>query len=143
MENISEHISFAEGCKSQEAIRARIDNIPNEKELEAMKLVAEKCFEPLRNWYGKPIGVSSFFRNEKVNKLVKGSKTSQHMRGEAIDIDADIFNNGITNQEIFEWLRDNVEYDQLIHEFGTEENPAWVHISFSSKGNKKQILNIK
>jgi len=143
MENISKHITVAEATKSQNAVRAGIDNTPNDEQLTAMKLVAEKCFEPLRVWYGKPIGVSSFFRNSDVNKLAKGSKTSQHVKGEAIDIDADLFNNGITNAEIFNYIKDNLEFDQLIWEYGTDKNPAWVHVSYSAKGNRKQILYIK
>ena len=143
MENISKHITVAEATKSQNAVRAGIDNTPNAEQLTAMKLVAEKCFEPLRVWYGKPIGISSFFRNSDVNKLAKGSKTSQHVKGEAIDIDADLFNNGITNAEIFNYIKDNLEFDKLIWEYGTDKNPAWVHVSYSAKGNRKQILYIK
>lgn len=142
MENISKHISYAEATKSQAAIRHGYDNNPNAEQLENMKLVANKCFEPLREAKGIPIGVSSFFRNTFVNFLVKGAKTSQHPEGKAIDIDGDIFG-GITNAEIFYWLRDNVQFDQLIWEYGNDENPAWVHVSYNSGRNRMEVLRIK
>lgn len=140
MEFISKHISFAEATKSQEAIRLDIENKPDLVQLYNMACVANKCFEPLREWYGKPIGISSFFRSAEINKRIGGSATSQHCLGMAIDIDADIFNNGISNRDIFDYLRKNVEFDQLIWEFGNDSNPAWVHISYNSKNNRKQVL---
>lgn len=146
MENISDNITFSEATKSGTAIRRGIDNLPTEKQLENMKLVAENCFQPLREWWGKAIGITSFLRVVLVNSLIGGSKTSQHCAGEesgleeaAIDIDADIYNNGITNAEIFSWLKYNVEFDQLIWEFGDDENPAWVHVSFRKGTNRKQV----
>jgi zinc D-Ala-D-Ala carboxypeptidase len=143
MENISKHITLAEATKSQVAIRRNIANVPGSSEIANMKLVAEKCFEPLRNHFKMPIGISSFYRCKLINQLVGGSITSQHVRGLAIDIDADIFG-GITNKEIFDWLKENVDFDQLIWEYGTDLNPAWVHISYiSPQTNRKQILRIK
>jgi hypothetical protein len=142
MERISPHISYAEATKSRTAVRRGLDNTPNADQLAAMKLVATACFEPLREWHGKPIGISSFFRSPAVNKAVKGSKNSDHMRGCAIDIDADVFDNGITNADIFNWLRANVEFDQLIWEYGTDEQPAWVHVSYRASGNRRQVLRI-
>ena len=135
MDNISKHISYAEAIKSQEAIRTGIPNIPTVEHLIAMKLVAIKCFEPLREWFGKPITINSFYRNPQINIRIGGSKTSQHCTGEAIDIDADAF-----NKQLFNWLKDNIEFDQLIWEYGSDDNPAWIHISYSSKNNRKQIL---
>ena len=141
--NVSKHISYYEATKSQNAIRAGIENIPSGEQMVRMKLVANKCFEPVRNWHGKPIAISSFFRSFKVNVLAGGSKTSDHKTGAAIDIDADVFNNGVTNAEIFQWCLENLDFDQLISEFGTEENPAWVHISYRSKAtNRNQVLRI-
>ncbi len=140
---ISNHITLAEATKSQTAIRKGIDNTPNGSQIESMKLVAEMCFEPLREWYGKPIGISSFFRSAALNRAVKGSPRSQHCKGQAIDIDADVFNNGITNRDIYNWLVSNVDYDQIIWEYGDDSNPAWVHISYVGKGkNRKQQLRI-
>ena len=93
MEIISNNITYGEAIKSQTAIRKGIDNTPNSEELRAMKIVANKCFEPLRAYHGKPIGISSFFRSGKVNKAIGGSETSDHCKGRAIDIDADMFDN--------------------------------------------------
>ena len=112
-----------------------------------MKLVAEACFEPLRKFHGKPIGISSFLRSKELNEKIGGSTKSQHMQGlysgkkeGAIDIDADIYNNGITNAEIFYYLEDNVLFDQLIWEYGDDTEPNWVHVSYREGENRKQVL---
>ena len=136
MEKISQHITLKEATFSQTAENLKINNTPSKKELEAMVLVAEKCFEPLRAWYGKPIRINSFYRNSALNKAVKGSATSQHLKGEAIDIDA---GSRAENKKLFEWCRDNLTFDQLINEY----NYSWVHISYSKTKNRKQILIIK
>jgi len=144
MNNISQHITWAEATKSQTALRLGITNKPKVKDLEAMRLVALNCFEPLRVWWGKPIGISSFYRCRELNDAVKGSATSQHMKGQAIDIDADIFNNGLSNYQIFHWLKDNVDFDQLIWEYGNSREPAWVHVSYVGPlKNRNQILHIR
>ncbi len=138
MDNISEHITYLEATKSQQAVRCGIKNNPNPDELASMRILANKVFEPLRLYFGKPIGISSFYRNAGVNAMIGGSRTSQHCKGEAMDIDADIFG-GVTNKQIFDYIRKNLDFDQLIWEFGTNENPAWVHVSYS-KNNRKQVL---
>lgn len=139
--NISQHITIEEATKSQEAVRRGIRNVPNQTQLANMRLVAEKCFEPLRKHFKVAIGISSFFRSEPLNEAIGGSKNSQHCLGMAIDIDGDIFGR-VSNSEIFHWLKDNVEFDQLIWEYGNDDNPAWVHVSYNPKGNRKQILRI-
>ena len=141
---ISANISEAEGFKSQEAVRRGINNFSaDEAILKNMRHVAENVFEKIREHFGKPIGISSFYRCSELNKAIGGSKTSQHVRGEAIDIDADIFG-GITNAEIFEYVKKNLVFDQLIWEYGDDKNPAWVHVSLKRDGkNRKQILKIK
>lgn len=141
MENISEHITWAEATKSQDAVRKGIENIPDAKAIENMKRIAKYLFEELREHHGKPIGISSFFRSKELNESIGGSPTSDHCYGCAIDIDADIFNNGISNKEIFNFFR-IYDFDQLIWEFGDNDNPAWVHISYRDMGtgNKSQIL---
>jgi hypothetical protein len=102
-----------------------------------MKLVAEKCFEPLREWYKKPIKINSFYRGSKLNKAVKGSLSSQHCKGEAIDMDAGSIEE---NKKLFEWCKSNLDFDQIINEY----NFSWVHISYTEKkANRKQILVIK
>jgi hypothetical protein len=133
---ISKHISLKEATFSATAIRKNIDNIPTYEHLACMKLVAEKCFEPLRNWYGKPIKINSFYRGSKLNKAVKGSLSSQHCKGEAIDMDAGSIEE---NKKLFEWCKANLNFDQLINEY----NFSWVHISYTEKKpNRKQILVI-
>ena len=134
--NISKHISLNEATKSNTAIRNSIKNEPNAEQLANMKLVADKCFEPLREWYGKPIRINSFFRCDALNKLVKGSATSQHVQGKAIDIDA---GSKEENQKLFEWCKANIKFDQLINEYDF----SWVHISYNKDNNRNQILVIK
>jgi zinc D-Ala-D-Ala carboxypeptidase len=134
---ISKHISLKESTFSATATRLGIDNIPTSEHLICMKLVAEKCFEPLREWYKKPIRINSFYRGSKLNKAVKGSLSSQHCKGEAIDMDAGSIEE---NKKLFEWCKANLDFDQLINEY----NFSWVHISYTNKKqNRKQILVIK
>lgn len=141
---VSRHISFEEAFKSQSAIRFGIKNYTTDQEIIAnMTNVAQNVFEPLRSHFNRPIGISSFYRCPELNKKIGGAKNSQHTTGEAIDIDADIFG-GITNKILFEWIKENLEFDQLIWEFGTDNNPAWVHVSLKRNGkNRNQILRIK
>lgn len=141
---ISKNISEAEAFKSQEAVRRGINNFSSDEAiLKNMRHIAENVFEKIREHFGLPIGISSFYRCSALNKAIGGSKTSQHVRGEAIDIDADIFG-GVTNTEIFEYVKKNLVFDQLIWEFGDEKNPSWVHVSLKRDGkNRKQVLKIK
>lgn len=134
MDRISEHISYKEATQSQTAIRKGIDNTPNDEQLRSMKVVAKECFEPIRKWYGKPININSFLRVEELNTSIGGSKTSDHVNGCAIDMDTES-----DNRKIFEWCIENLEFDQLIWEFGGK----WVHISFRSDGrpNRGTILD--
>lgn len=137
--NISKYITLAEATTSQTAVRKNIPNIPNEKELENMKYVAVNVFDKVREHFGKPIRVSSFFRCLRLNNAVGGSSTSQHVKGMAIDMQG---TNGLTNSEIFHYIKDNLEFDQLIWEYGTKKEPAWVHVSLSRGENRKQVLYI-
>lgn len=137
MEKISKHISYKEATRSNTAIRKGINNTPDGDQLIAMKLVAEKVFEPMREHFGKPIRINSFLRVSALNVAVGGSKSSQHCKGEAIDMDG---LNGLTNREIFNYIKDNLDFDQLIWEYGTDKEPDWVHVSYSANGNRKQIL---
>ncbi len=151
VERISKHISYVGAIKSQTAIRNNIDNRPNKTQLENMILIAENCFEPLRNWHGRRIGISSFLRVSELNRRIGSLDTSQHLAGElsgweeaAIDIDADIYNNGISNLEIFNWLKNNVTFDKLINEYPDDDfNPSWVHISYRKNNNRKILLLCK
>lgn len=139
MKKISKHISYKEATQSTTAIRLGIDNTPFEYELGNMKAVAENIFEPLRKWVGGAIKVTSFFRSTKLNEAIGGSIRSQHCEGRAIDID-DVYGHK-TNAEMFDYIKNNLDFDQLIWEFGTEENPDWIHVSYvSPERNRGRIL---
>ena len=127
---ISKHISYKEGVYSVTAIRKGIDNEPNEEQLSNMKLVAEKIFEPVRTHFKVPIKVNSFFRSPDLNKAIGGSTKSQHCKGQAIDID-DTYGKA-TNAEMYWWIKENLDFDQMIWEFGNNDNPDWVHVSYVS-----------
>ena len=136
---ISKHVSLREGVFSQTATRRDLDNTPNEEQLENMKLVAEKVFEPLREWVGGPIKINSFFRGLPLNTAIGGAKSSQHMKGQAMDID-DTFGHA-TNAEMYNWVKENLDFDQMIWEFGDDKNPNWVHISYvSPEKNRNRCL---
>ena len=128
---ISDHITYAEAIHSNTAKRKGIDNTPSEAQVEAMRLLAEKIFEPLRKWVGGPIKVNSFFRSVTLNEAIGGAASSQHCKGQAIDID-DVYSYK-TNAEMYKWIQENLDYDQMIWEFGTDTQPNWVHISYVSK----------
>jgi len=132
---ISKHISDKEGVYSITATRRGLDNTPNKKQLQNMQLLANKVFEPLRVWVGKPIKVNSFFRSTKLNKAIGGSSKSQHCHGQAIDID-DSYGH-VTNAKMFEYIREHLDFDQLIWEFGDDDNPNWVHVSYISKSENR------
>ena len=136
---ISDNITYAEAIHSNTAKRRGIDNTPNPAQVETMKVTAEKIFEPLRKWVGGPIKVNSFFRSAELNTAIGGSKTSQHCKGQAIDID-DVFGHK-TNAEMYAWIKENLNFDQMIWEFGTDMNPNWVHVSYvSDEDNRNRCL---
>jgi len=132
---ISKHISEKEGVYSTTATRRGIDNIPNSDELNNMRLLAEEVFEPLRAYVGGPIKINSFFRSAELNKTIGGSSKSQHCKGQAMDID-DTFGR-MTNAEMYYWIKEHLDFDQMIWEFGDDENPDWVHVSYVS-GNENR-----
>jgi hypothetical protein len=137
MKKISDHISYKEATHSNTAIQLGISNKPSAKEIKNMELIAEKVFEPLREWAGGPIKINSMFRSEEVNQAVRGSVRSNHLTGNAIDLTT---LNGKSNSELFYYIKDNLDFHQLIWEFGSE-NPQWIHVSYlSKKDNKKQVL---
>tara|TARA_Y100000401_G_scaffold106949_1_gene100886 strand:+ start:2204 stop:2662 length:459 start_codon:yes stop_codon:yes gene_type:complete len=136
---ISKHISYKEAVHSATAKRRGIKNVPNEDELDNMYRVAEFIFEPLRLYVGGAIKITSFFRSEELNTAIGGSTKSQHCKGQAIDID-DVFGYK-TNYEMFTYIRENLDFDQLIYEFGSNDNPDWVHCSYvSKKENRNRVL---
>ena len=138
MYNISKHISYREATRSNTAIRFGINNHPSSKVLDTMRLTANKIFEPIRKHFGVPIYVSSFYRSWVLNKKLGGSKTSSHVLGEAIDLD-DVLG-GVTNSEMFYWIKDNLDFDQLIWEYGSDFEPNWIHVSYRKGSNRNQVL---
>ena len=132
---ISEHISYKEGVYSITAIRRGIDNTPNDEQLENMELIADNVFELLRQWVGGPIKINSFFRCPELNTAIGGSHKSQHCKGQAIDID-DTFGRA-TNAEMFHFIKDHLDFDQMIWEFGDDDNPDWVHVSYISEDENR------
>ena len=139
MERISEHISYREATKSNTAMRLDIDNTPGLYEITNMNGVAHNIFEPLREWVGGPIKINSFYRSVALNKAIGGSSRSQHCEGRAMDID-DTFRYK-TNAEMYEWVKENLNFDQMIWEFGDDNNPNWVHISYVNEiDNRNRCL---
>jgi len=137
---ISQHLILAELIRSESAKRNGITNMPTPDHIENLKALAENIFEPIRTEFRVPIYISSAYRSAALNKFVKGSATSQHCKGEAIDVDMDGTPNGVTNADVYNFIKDNLEYDQLIWEFGTDKNPDWVHVSYCAGKNRKQRL---
>ena len=133
---ISEHISSKEGVYSITATRRGIDNVPNDEQLSNMELIAEKIFEPLRKYVGGPIKIDSFFRCPELNKAIGGSSKSQHCQGQAIDID-DTYKI-VANSDMYNYIKNNLDFDQLIWEFGDDDNPNWVHVSYVSEDNNRR-----
>lgn len=136
---VTEHVSYKEVIKSNTATRRGIENIPSGEQMENIKLLCENVFEPLREHVGGPIAINSLFRSVELNRAIGGSSTSQHcaMNGAAMDID-DTY--GImSNADMFEFIK-KLDFDQLIWEYGDDENPDWVHVSYKKNGNRKQIL---
>lgn len=137
---ISEHLSLSEVTRSETAKRKGISNTPTAEHLENFKLLAENVFEKIRTHFRAPIHISSGYRSKELNDAIGGSQTSQHSKGQAIDIDMDGSSNGITNADVYNFIKDNLEFDQLIWEFGTDKNPDWVHVSYVNGPNRKQKL---
>jgi hypothetical protein len=140
-DKICKYLTLGEVTRSESAKRNGISNLPTAEHLENMKALGINVFDKIREHFGCPIGLSSAYRSEALNRAIKGSsKNSQHCKGEAFDIDADI-HGGTTNKEIFNFIRLNLEFDQLIWEYGTDQEPSWVHVSYKKNGgNRKSIL---
>lgn len=143
MQKISDHITYSEATNSYTAKQAGILNKPDEIQLGNMKRVAKFIFEPIREKFGVAIYLPSFFRCEELNKIIRGAKESQHvaLKGAAIDMDADKYGI-ITNKDIFDYIYFNLNYDQLIWEFGTIKEPDWVHVSYIAGENRNQALRV-
>jgi zinc D-Ala-D-Ala carboxypeptidase len=139
MSRISQHLTLKEVIRSNTAARLGINNNPTPKHLENLKIIAEKIFEPIRLHFGKPITVSSGYRSDALNRVTPGSSaTSQHRTGEALDLDQDSAITGVTNRQVFDFIKDNLEFDQLVWEYGTDDNPDWVHVSYRASGRQRR-----
>lgn len=137
--NLTEHITYAEATKSYTANRLGIENIPNEDQLFNMIVLGTEVFEPLRKWVKGPILITSFFRSEKLNQAIGGSSKSQHCLGQAIDVD-DVYGKK-SNADMFDFITTHLDFDQIIWEFGNDDNPDWLHISYVSKNqNRRNVL---
>jgi hypothetical protein len=136
---LSKNLTLAEVIRSETAKRKGISNMPTPEHIENFKKLAINVFQPIRDHFGVSIHISSGYRSKALNTAIGGSLSSQHCRGEAIDIDMD--GTDITNAQIFHFIKDNLIWDQMIWEFGTDKNPDWVHVSYKSTGKqRKQIL---
>lgn len=147
MKKISKYISYVEATKSAEAIRKGIDNTPTEDQVDAMMYVAKNGFDKVREHVGDLLGLNSFFRSPELNVSLGGAKSSQHMKGEAIDIDCDLFGHG-SNKEVFEWIQSNLEFDQVIAEAPKPDGDyEWIHLSMvdplKGRKNRKEVLYAK
>jgi len=129
--NLSAHVTLQEFQSSPTATTHGINNQMSESQIASAKLLCENVFEPLRIHLNTPIKISSGFRSIQLNKMIGGSKTSQHTKGEAMDIKI--------NATGFHFIKDKLNFDQLIWEFGNDEQPSWIHVSYSSR-NRKQVL---
>lgn len=136
---ISKNITYKEAVYSETAKRKGIENKPNDEQMANMFSIAEMIFQPLRSWVGGPIKINSFFRSPELNRAIGGSKSSQHCKGQAMDLD-DVYGHK-TNAEMFMYIRENLNFDQLIWEFGTDENPNWIHVSYvDAQENRNRCL---
>lgn len=133
---VTKHVSYAE------ATQTSVDkpNIPSGEQMERIKLLCEKVFEPLREHVGKPIKINSIFRSAAVNKAIGGSTTSQHCANNGAAIDIDDTHGAMSNNEMGLWIMNNLDFDQLIFEKPVNGKSSWIHISYKKTGNRKQVL---
>jgi len=137
---LTKNLSLQEMLKSRTASRLGLSNSPNEEHIKNMQALAENIFQPLRDYFGVPIHIASGYRSEALNKAIGGSKSSQHCKGEAMDIDRDGYSQP-DNAQLFEYIKKNLDFDQMIWEFGTQQNPEWVHVSHKRDGkNRAELL---
>ena len=133
---LSNNLSYKEATYSATAIRKDIPNSPTIGHLKNLKATAEHIFQPIRDFFGVPIKVTSGYRSQELNDLIGGSSTSQHSHGQALDLDADVFS-GLTNAQIFAFIDERLVFDQMIWEFGDNKNPDWVHVSYRTDGKNR------
>ena len=136
--NLSANFNLKEMTKSDTATRLGLDNTPGEVEIENLRLLCEKVLQPVRDHFGKSVTVNSGYRSPESNAAVNGSKTSDHCKGQAADIEIP----GVPNAELAQWIMDNCDYTQLILEFYTPGIPdsGWCHVSYDPDNLKMQEL---
>ena len=132
---LSKNLTLGEATKSATAIKNGISNKPSGEHLSNLIQIASKIFQPVRDYFNEPINVSSGYRSQALNDLIGGASGSQHSKGEALDLDG-----SVENYLIFEYIKNHLEFDQLIWEFGDDENPDWVHVSYKSENNRGEVL---
>lgn len=135
---ISDNFYLSEFTKSNTAKANNIDNSPHQGHIYCIKALVNNILQPLRDGLGQPIFISSGYRSSELNELINGSKNSQHSKGQAVDIDQDNRNSKISNSDVFFYILDNLDFDQLIWEFGDDENPDWVHVSYNGLNEKQR-----
>lgn len=133
---LSKNLTLAEVTKSATAKRRGISNEPTIEHMENLKAVAENIFQPMRDYFKVPIMISSGYRSKELNDAIGGSLASQHSKGEALDIDCPSYS-GLSNREVFEYIKEHLTFDQLIWEFGDDQDPAWVHVSYKKEGRNR------
>ena len=139
---LSNNLWLSEVIKSNTAVRRGIDNNPTELHISNLTYIAEKIFQPIREHFGSAIHVSSGYRSKGLNEAIGGSKISFHSHGMALDLDMDGRSNKITNADIFNYIKENLPYSELIWEFGTDENPNWVHVAIAKGREDEKVTKI-
>ena len=137
---LSKYVSIGEVTYSDTAKRKGIDNSPTAEHLENLKVICTEVFDKVREHFGVPLYISSGYRGKELNAAIKGSESSDHCKGRALDLDQDYRGNGVSNRQVFDYIKDNLEFDQLIFEMGSKENPDWVHVGYRKGANRKQVL---
>ena len=135
---LSENFSLLELTKSQTAARKDIDNTPSPEHQENLKLLCTHILQPVRDHFERVVSVSSGYRSEELCLAIGSKITSQHAKGQAADFE--IY--GLSNQELANYIKENLDYDQLILEYWKKEDPSsgWVHCSYKGNTNRKQYL---
>lgn len=131
--NLSKNFTLAELTVTNQ----QLPNMPGANEIQNLTVLCSKILQPLRDQLGKPIKINSGYRSTAVNKAIGGAPTSQHCTGEAADLDYG------DNAMLFNLIRSHFDFDQLIWEGGDDKQPAWVHVSYKAKANRKQVLRMK
>jgi len=136
--HLTKNFTLEEMTKSETALRFGLDNTPNDQELSNLVALCESVLQPIRDHFGKGVKVNSGFRDSEVNAKVGGSKTSDHCKGMAADIEIP----GVANADLAQFIVDNMTFRQVILEFYTPGIPdsGWVHVSYDITDNKKQVL---